>query len=230
MGTCTVINGCCGQNVRFGEYEFTEVDADSNSRLTLTTNQTINKVVVKYIRTTSKRIALANEFPIKSSEQTKSNDALLKLKVISGHLMPGSELVFTPQGYEAGYRKKKDGITYFGCKKRSCKSTIHLRHGEIVNDIIVKLKDKAIKEMYRGPHFRIRHKANTYWIKDLGIGFGTFLKVEQPLLIRNGNIIMFGDSFLVLNLLSDTTLNKKEKERLRLKVTVYAGPANGEIL
>jgi hypothetical protein len=230
MGTCTGMNGCCGHNGRFGEYEFTEIDADSNSRLTLTANQTINKVLVKYIRTTSKRILLANEFPMKGLEQTEFNDTLLKLKVISGHLMPGSELVFTSQGYESGYRKKKDGVTYFGCKKRSCKSAIRLRHGEIVNDIIIKLRDKIIKEMYRGPHFRIRYKMNAYWIKDLGIGFGTFLKVQQPLLIRDGYIIMFGDSFLVLNLLQDVTLNRKEGDRLRLKVTVYAGPANGEIL
>lgn len=232
MGTCTGANACCGQNGRFGEYEFTEIDADSSSRLTLTANQIINKVLMKYIRSTSKRIALSlgSDLTSKGREQAKFGGTLLRLRVVSGHMTAGSELVITPLGYEAGSRKKKDGVAYFGCKKRSCKSAIRLRHSEIVNDLVIKLRDKNIAEMYRGPHFRIRYKSGSYWIKDLGIGFGTFLKVNDPLLIRDGSLVMFGDSFLLLNLLPDVPLHKKEGSHLRLKATVYAGPANGETL
>eukprot|EP00826_Nyctotherus_ovalis_P041336 TRINITY_DN4144_c0_g1_i3.p1 TRINITY_DN4144_c0_g1~~TRINITY_DN4144_c0_g1_i3.p1 ORF type:complete len:296 (+),score=57.38 TRINITY_DN4144_c0_g1_i3:76-963(+) len=232
MGMCTGVNSCCGQNGRFGEYEFAEIDADFPGRLTLTANQTINKVLVKYIRSTAKRIALSlgGDGTSKRPEQPDFAGTLVRLRVVSGHMLAGSELVVAPQGYEAGSRNKKDGAAYFGCKKRSCKSAIRLRHSEIVNDVVIKLRDKSIAEMYRGPHFRIRYKSGSYWIKDLGIGFGTFLKVSDPLLIRDGSLIMFGDSFLLLNLLPDVPLHKKEGAHLRLKVTVYAGPANGEIL
>ena len=232
MGACAGINGCCGHDARYGEYEFAEINTDPNSHLTLTSNQANNTALMKYIRSFARKIALslANEFPRKPLDQIDTVGSLLRLKVLNGHLLSGSELTITPTGFETGFRKKKDGITYFGCKKRTCNNGDRIRHGDIVNDVVVKLREKSIRELYRGRHFKISYKSNSYWIQDLGIGFGTFMKIDVPLVIQDGSIIMFGDSFLVLNLTPERNMGKVQDGSSKLKVTVYAGPANGGIL
>lgn len=42
-----------------------------------------------------------------------------------------------------------------------------------------------------------------YKIRDLGIGFGTFVKVDHPLLLRDNNLLSMGNSFLIVNLEDD---------------------------
>ena len=159
-------------------------------------------------------------------------------------MLPGSELTLTAQGFEGGHRNVRDGIAYFGCKKRSTKSSIRSRQGDIINDAVIKLKDKEASQLYRGRHFQIKYYPETdcYKIKDLGVGFGTFMKMDKSIIVPNNCIVMLGDSFLILNLLPDQTLVKEKaskhgdntitltKDNTRLKATVYAGPANGEML
>jgi len=153
-------------------------------------------------------------------------------------LLPGSELNITARGFESGYRGEKDGITYFGCKKRNCKSGIRVRQGEILNDVVIKLKEREHAQQYRGRHLQIQYgiSSNSYKIKDLGIGFGTYARIDKPLVLKDGYLIMVGDSFMILNMMPDSMLSKvgakndNSNERPRLKATVYAGPANGEIL
>ena len=225
MGTCTGINGCCGHCGHPNDYEFSEIDTDPNSRLTLTANQANNTALIKCVKLCSKKIGLTlvNDYDIKNSEQNEVIGKLLKLKVLSGNLLPGSELIITPYGFESGHRKKKDGYTYFGCKKRNCKNGIRTRHGEVLNDVVVKLKEKGLREAYRGRHFRIRYGTNSYWIKDLGVGFGTFMKIQNPLRIQDGMITLLGESFLAFNLIQDGIPNKDQEPAYKLKVTIYAG-------
>ncbi len=106
--------------------------------------------------------------------------------------------------------------------------------------MVIKLRDAALAQLYRGRHFQIRYCAenNVYRIKDLGVGFGTFVRVDQATPIKDGYIVMLGDSLLILNLIPDNSLACKleggqeggESIRLRLKITVFSGAANGEIL
>jgi hypothetical protein len=39
-----------------------------------------------------------------------------------------------------------------------------------------------------------------YVLRDLGEGTGTFMKVEKQTILKNGNIISFGDSHMVIGL------------------------------
>ena len=139
-------------------------------------------------------------------------------------------------GAEFGCREKRDYTTYFGCKKRWFRNKGKVSNADIVNDIVLKLQDKIEAENYRGRHFEIKYNPSlsSYFIKDLKIGFGTFVKLIKPLTIKDGSIIMVGDSFLILNLLPDKAKGSKpssfQSNILRLKVTVYADPSNGEIL
>lgn len=100
---------------------------------------------------------------------------------------------------EGSFRNKKDGITYFGCKKRLKRISKHVRvykplfpstdallkQTEIINDYILPSVNPEISKKHRGQHFQIDYNvpSNSYKIKDLGVGFGTFYKLDFPLVI-----------------------------------------------
>lgn len=102
-------------------------------------------------------------------------------------------------GAENSLRGKKDGVTYFGCKKKIKAGDTGL--GEIVNDIVIPNKDKETNDRHRGRHFQIEYciDTNSYKIRDLGVGFGAFIKLEHPLLLKENNLISMGSSFLIIN-------------------------------
>lgn len=41
-----------------------------------------------------------------------------------------------------------------------------------------------------------------YYIRDLGDGSGTFVRLDRPLTLKNGYIISFGDSHMTVNFFS----------------------------
>ena len=41
----------------------------------------------------------------------------------------------------------------------------------------------------------------TYKIKDLGIGYGAFVKLNNPLVLRDNFLLNMGESYIVANLL-----------------------------
>ena len=47
---------------------------------------------------------------------------------------------------------------------------------------------------------------NKYYIKDLGDGTGTFLKITKPLLLKAGYIISYGDTHMVVQVNEDQSL------------------------
>lgn len=153
----------------------------------------------------------------------------------------GTIYTITAQGIENGLRGAKDGFTYFGCKKRKCKSSIRHRKGEIINDVIIKNPDKEISQRHRGKHFQIQYvlDSNCYKIRDLGIGFGAYAKLENPLILQDNHLLSMGESFFIVNLLPDTDIEKriskaelpkKDDLHTKLRIKVFAGPANGELL
>lgn len=76
---------------------------------------------------------------------------------------------------------------------------------EIVNDFIIRTKEPEANERHRGRHFQIEYcvESDVYKIRDLGIGFGAFVKVDHPLLLRDNNLLSMGNSFLIVNLEDD---------------------------
>ena len=52
-------------------------------------------------------------------------------------------------------------------------------------------------------HFRIRYcpYKNKYLIKDMGDGSGTFVKVEDPVILQSGTIICIGVSHIIVGLI-----------------------------
>ena len=146
----------------------------------------------------------------------------LTLKVVSSTCLPANSILrIMADGYEYSLRGAHDGVTYFGCKKRGKrKETIK---GEIENDIVMAIADKEIAEKHRGRHFEITYRPDqqSYWIRDLGVGFGAFLRVDEKTRLRDNTLINIGESFIVVNL--DST------ERSKLKLKLFGGPCKGEV-
>ena len=51
----------------------------------------------------------------------------------------------------------------------------------------------------------------SYYLRDLGDGNGTFVRLDTPLLLKHGFIISFGDSHMVVSIFKD------EEPRIQLK-------------
>ena len=101
-----------------------------------------------------------------------------------------------PLGYSKS-KRKKDGITYFGYKKEddiSEENEIDIKINPIDNEVI--------DEKYYGKHFQIRYNMDDlqYYLKDLGHGFGTFIKIIDWIEIKNNFLLNVGDNYLVFSI------------------------------
>lgn len=74
---------------------------------------------------------------------------------------------------------------------------------EIVNDFVIPTKNEEEKEKHRGRQFQIYYDLDTktYKIKDLGIGYGAFVKLSSPLVLKDNFLLNMGESYIVANLL-----------------------------
>mmetsp|Transcript_28369 Transcript_28369/g.50529 ORF Transcript_28369/g.50529 Transcript_28369/m.50529 type:complete len:301 (+) Transcript_28369:37-939(+) len=147
-----------------------------------------------------------------------------ELEVISSScLEQGSVFVITPYGLPNSFRSPKDSTTYFGCKKRS--KLPDGQKGPIVNDIVFPLEDDNLAEMHRGRHFQITYdqKSESYSLLDLGLGFGCYLKLTQPITLMDEQLLQVGKVFIVLKL-----VRSPDNILPRLEVRVY-GSSNSSI-
>jgi len=66
-------------------------------------------------------------------------------------------------------------------------------NGSIVNDVICSKEDQFAEQQF---YIRYDRFKRGYFIKDLGIGSGTFVKIQSkiPTQLRNGMIIIFGNT------------------------------------
>lgn len=44
-----------------------------------------------------------------------------------------------------------------------------------------------------------------YLIKDLGIGFGAFVRLDRPLELKDNHLLNMGESFIIVNLINEKT-------------------------
>lgn len=143
----------------------------------------------------------------------------LALEVVnSSTLARGLTFVISPEGYSKTHRNPRDGVAYFGCKKRS--KLPDGTKGPVVNDVVLPLEDPQSADTNRGRHFMISFdvKTEAYCLQDLGLGFGCYLKLMQPLTLIDEQLIQVGKVFIVLKLV------KTQFSLLpRLDIRVYGG-------
>jgi hypothetical protein len=206
----------------------------ANDDLSLTYNKDDNRIITNHIRTAS-RTQLAKDATIDPINRIKQlaelvhYAPLLKLKVISSSSLPkGTIINVNAQGVEASFRSAKDGITFFGCKKRPKRIAKHIRQTEILNDYILPAVNKEIGKKHRGRHFQIEYNvpSNSYKIKDLGVGFGTFYKLDFPLVLKDNHLLNMGLIFMVVNLLNN---DSSTNGRPNLHLKFFGGPCTGEV-
>ena len=107
-----------------------------------------------------------------------------------------------PLGY-SNSKRKKDGITYFGYEKDEEKKENEL-------DIIINPIDNDVTDdKYYGRHFQIKFNPYDmqYYLKDLGHGYGTFIKIMDWLEIKNNFLLNIGENYLVF-----TTGNENDND------------------
>ncbi len=95
---------------------------------------------------------------------------------------------------------------------------------DVSNDIVVPAQEQGVGDR----HFMVKYsvKAKSYYIKDLGEGTGTFVKIESPLALRQGYIVSFGDSHIVINLRIKGRIQLKFLDGPKTDQTLYCPPNN----
>ena len=144
---------------------------------------------------------------LRLSKISKTNK-LLDLEILSSWNLPKGFLLHINRfGIENSLRKKYDGITFFGYEKEN-----HDSNKNYNIDYIISPKDLSIiDEKYIGRHFQIKYdeNINNYYIKDLGFGFGVFVKLDKEILIKQNLLINIGETYIIFY------INKNE---LKLKI------------
>ncbi len=71
------------------------------------------------------------------------------------------------------------------------------------NDYII--KNKKNDDKHKGRHFVISFNTNLlgYTIRDLGSGYGCFMKIRKDIILKNNCLVNIGDSYIVINIEED---------------------------
>ena len=133
-------------------------------------------------------------------KEVYSKSKMLIIEVVSNKnnnnnesIMKKINIEIDPLGY-SNSKRKKDGLTYFGYAKKEEENGLDIILQPVDNEI---LDDK-----YFGRHFQIKFNPDdlNYYLKDLGHGFGTFIKILDWIEIKNNNLINIGDNYLVFSI------------------------------
>ena len=98
-----------------------------------------------------------------------------------------------PLGY-SNSKRKKDGITFFGYEKEGENNKLDI--------IINPLDNEILDSKYYGKHFQIKFNPEdlNYYLKDLGHGFGPFIKISNWTEIKNNFLLNIGENYLVFSI------------------------------
>lgn len=87
--------------------------------------------------------------------------------------------------------------------------------------------------------FAYDNSSYRYLIKDLGIGFGAFARLDRPLELKENHLLNMGESFIIVNFINENTQNKAgpynlpdEKpsiSSMKLRLKLFGGPSTGEV-
>ena len=74
--------------------------------------------------------------------------------------------------------------------------------------------------IYVGQHFVVYYDLlrDAYFIKDLGVGFGTFVRLDRPLPLKNNYLILIGSNFILVTLVEN-----------KLKLKVFGVASAGDV-
>ncbi len=128
-------------------------------------------------------VAPAPAKPIPFEEIGKAPLLFLIIQDSTG-LVRGTTFNINACGLQGSARGGSDGFVYLGT--------------DPTNDIVMPKEETGIGERHLAIKYGI--EAKCYYIKDLGEGTGTFIKIESPLELQHGYILSFSDTHLVVHM------------------------------
>ena len=132
----------------------------------------------------------------KNEKESEKEKLCLDLEILNSWNLPiGLQLHIDQYGLKNSIRNEKDSITYFGYQTEEELNT------NVYIDYLLGPKDQEYDEQFMGKHFQIRYDWNTkkYYIKDLGNGFGTFIKLINETKIKDNLLINIGETYIVFS-------------------------------
>lgn len=134
----------------------------------------------------------------KSSASVRKNEEILALTLTiieSASMEIGEKFLIYPSGLLNSKRKSKDNCVYAG--------NLEVQGNNVINDILLPSEENGTGKR----HFMIKFRKgiwyldqNKYFIKDMGEGLGTFIRLDRPFKLQNLNIVSFGDSHMIVSL------------------------------
>ena len=152
---------------------------------------------------------LPSPVDIEKIKKVYSSSKKLILEIMTNDISDKfNSIEINPYGYINSKREKKDGITFFG-----------YQNGDIGVDYQLQSSDNYFYEdSFNGKHFMIKFNPDdlNYYIKDLGRGFGTFIKIQEWTELKNNLLLNIGENYLVFSIGDDEEENEKEEENNKI--------------
>ena len=190
-----------------------------NKPLYSNSNNTKNTGVNTYSSASHIKKDLFNVY--ENNMQNFFNYTCLDLEVINSWNLPkGLKIHITKDHLENSLRNMNDGKIYFGFQK-----DLNESEERPYIDYLLLPKDIEYDEKFIGVHFQIKYDENNfkYYIKDLGSGYGTFVKLIEPMKIKNNLLINIGETFIVFS------INENEEKNDILILKIFTGNEQSEI-
>ena len=105
---------------------------------------------------------------------------ILKIEVLEGYAVSkGVNLSINACGLVGSKRNKSDGCTIIGSQEKG-------PNGEEINDFVISNIDTGIGKRHMVIKYNLDNKS--YYLRDLGDGSGTFVRLDVPLVIFKLNL------------------------------------------
>ena len=137
----------------------------------------------------------------------KNSSPILQLKIINSNsnFEKGTKLIINCQGLKNGINNRKDGYTYFGYYPYNMSIPLDDDGNKMIDCNLsskknnnVNINDENINNL--GRHFVIEYniEKSKYIIKDLGIGYGTFVRLNYIHTLKDNQLINIGQIFILV--------------------------------
>ena len=191
---------------------------EENTKNSYTFIQKLNSKISKnYFNLTNNSDGAANFKRHSDTTSNKTNkkklsrvpsSPLLDLEILNSWNLPkGFLLHINKYGLENSIRNQNDGFVYFGYFPED-----QCQNEEFLIDYKIYPRDESvIDNKYIGRHFQIKFNDENlgYYIKDLGLGFGVFIKVNKEMKIKQNLLINIGSNYIIFFL---------DKNKMTIKV------------
>lgn len=145
--------------------------------------------------------------PFISNTTSKKTNRVLYIEIENPDSNEKETLTITPYGLNGSLRKgipseRTEIITYFGHQIDSERIDVdYILPQSKAFETFASDYDKKSDKKNEGKFFKIyfNKKYNKYFLQDLGLGYGTFIKVDNEFLIKENTIINIGDSYMVFS-------------------------------